>query len=411
MLLFRLAFRNLRSNPRRTGLTLAAIALGLGVVLFSVNLQKGFYLGMVRAGVGSLAGHVVVQADGYAERPKPTVLVHDVGSVADILRRAYPQGTVAPRVLTRGLLQSARGSVGAAVTGFDPAAEVQVRDLHEQVVEGRWLGDDPGGILIGLDMARTLEVGLGDKLVFLGQVKGEVVSRVFRVRGLFHTGSARADGRAAFVQLAAAQELVGGGDVANMVTLHLDELEAADAAVGEVERRLGRQDLEVLHWRDAMPDLFGLVQLDRGMGNVMQIVLAVIVAFGVLNALTMSVLERTRQLGVMMALGTTPRQLAAMVLIEGSLLGLGGAFFGLLAGLAISLPLVVLGFDYALILGSQGMETGGILMDSVVHAAWDPPRMARYLVGAVLFCTCVAAWPAWRISRLRPVVALRDPRG
>ena len=408
MKLFHIALRNLFRNTRRTALTLGAIGFGLAMMIFVVNLQHGSYQMMIDSAVSSMAGHVVVQADGYQDDKEPTLLVHGASAVVATLAAEYPDAVVAPRVFTGGLLMSANSSVGVALTGLDAAAEQQVQDLHEKLVDGTWLGDDGREIIIGVDMARTLDVDLGDKLVYMGQNgSDEVRSRLFRVRGVFRTGSAQFDGRLAFAHLAAAQEIMGGGDVANMVTLHLDDPDDAFEAAPRIEALLARPELDVRHWKDALPELFALIRMDRGFGDVMLAVLGIIVAFGVLNTMMMSVLERTREFGVMLSVGMKPRQLAWLVMLEGLVLGIIGSTVGLLIGLALSWPAVHYGIDYSGMLGGETMESGGVVISTLIRGAWDPLRMAIYFTGAVVFCLCAAIYPAWSLSKLQPIQALR----
>jgi ABC-type lipoprotein release transport system permease subunit len=408
MKLTKLALRNLFRNTRRTVITLAAIGLGLAMMIFTVNFQNGSYMEMIRTGISSMAGHVVVQADGYQDDKDAELVVTEASEVVEALRQAYPDAVVAPRIFTGGLLMSSHASVGGAISGLEPQAERRVQELHERVIDGAWLGEDDREIVIGIDMAETLDVELGDKLVYMGQNGSEeVVSRLFRVCGVYRTGAASIDGRMAFVHLAAAQELLGGGDVANMVTLHMPDPQEAFEAAPRIEGILGRPELDVRHWKDALPELFALIQMDRGFGDVMLAVIGLIVAFGVLNTLMMSVLERTREFGVMLSLGMKPRQIAWLVLLEGVVLGLLGAVVGMLLGLAFSWPTVHYGIDYSGFMGGDTMESGGIVMSTLIKGEWDPLRMCIFFAGAVFFCLCAALYPAWSISKLRPVQALR----
>ncbi len=409
MKLLRLAFRNLLRNKRRTLLTVGAIGFGLSLMLWTVNFQNGSYQTMIRTGISSMAGHVVVQADGYQDEQEVTMHVRDAGAVATALAAEFPDGVVAPRIALGGLLTSTSTSVGAMLNGLDPEAEAKVQDLPDKIVEGTWFGGGDRDIVIGKAMADALDVELGDKLVFMGQNgTDEVQSRMFRVRGIYRTGSDSFDGRLAFAHLGAAQELLGAGDVAHQVTLHLadpqDSFEAADRA-GAL---LGRPELEVLNWKEALPELSAMIQMDRSSGDVMMAIIGLIAAFGVLNTLLMSVLERTREFGVMLALGLNPGQIGRLVLAEGLVVGLIGALFGLALGLALSYHAVYIGIDYAAFTGNaDAMEMEGIVMDSVLKGAWSPGRMAQYMAGAVVFCVGAALYPAWSISRLQPVEAMR----
>jgi ABC-type lipoprotein release transport system permease subunit len=408
MRMFKLALRNLLRNKRRTVLTVAAIAFGLSLMLWTVNFQKGSYGTMVRMGISSMAGHVVVQAEGFQEEKEVTMVVDDVSGISAQLASEFPDGVVAPRIAMGGLLMSTSTSVGVLLNGLVPEAEIQVQDLHTKVEDDRWFSDDDREIIIGKAMANTLDVELGDKLVFMGQNgSDEVQSRMFRVRGIYRTGSDQIDGRVAYAHLGATQELLDRGDVAHMVTLHLDDPDDSYEATDRAKTLLSA-DLDVRNWKEALPDLAAMIQVDRASGDVMMGIIGLIVAFGVLNTLLMSVLERTREFGVMLSLGMKPSQLARLVLLEGMTLGLIGAAAGLILGLGFSLQAVYQGIDYAAFAGESGaMEMEGLVFDSVIKGAWDPLRMAYYLIAAVIFCVCSAIYPAWSISRLQPVQAMR----
>jgi len=403
-----IATRNLFRNKRRTALTLAAISFGLAIMIWTVNFQSGAYQMMIDKAISSMAGHVVIQAEGYQEEKEPTLVVDDAGAVTEALRAEFPGAIVAPRIFVTGLLMSARNSVGAAISGVDGDAEAQVQEIDEKIVEGAWLDGDPKQILIGRDMADSLEVGLGNKIVYMGQNEGddELTSKLFRVRGIFRTGASELDGFVAITHLESAQELLGGGDVANMVTIHFDDADSANAAIQQIEA-MDLTEAEILHWREALTEIFALIQVDRSSGDVMLFIIGVIVAFGVLNTLLMSVLERTREFGVMLSLGMKPRQIALLVLSEGLVLGTLGAIGGLLLGLLMSWPSVIYGIDFSEMMGTEQMESGGISINAHMYAAWDPDRMALYVCGAVIFCLLASIYPAWTISKLRPVEALR----
>jgi len=409
-MLLLLAIRNLFRNTRRTLITVAAIAFGLGLVHTTITLQTGQYADMVRIGVSSLAGHVVVQAKGYQEEQDSDLVVTKESEVVDRLRATFPDAVVAPRLMLGGLLTSARGSVGVLLGGIDPQAEATVQDLDDKLKSGAWLsGDDDRGILVGVELAESLDVEVGDKVVYLGQhgEQTEMTSRLFRVAGIFRTGGAELDGFAAFAPISAVQEVFGTPDVANQVTLHLANPDDADAATEKVRAMFSdRADLEVLHWKEAISDIWGLIQVDKVAGDVELGILWIIVSMGVLNTVLMSALERTREFGVMLSLGMKPGRLAALILLEGATLGVIGSMLGVVVGLGLSWPLVEYGLDYSGFFGSDTFEAAGMALSSVVHGRIDPVRMASYTLVAIAFTTLAAVYPAWHVSRLRPVEAM-----
>ncbi|MCB9700016.1 MAG: ABC transporter permease [Alphaproteobacteria bacterium] len=404
-----LAMRNLFRNTRRTLITVLAITFGLAMVHLTITLQTGSYADLIRTGVSSMAGHVVVQAKGYQEEKDGDLVLTRTAEISQRLAKAFPEGTIAPRLVLGGLITSPRGSVGAAVSGIDGAAEAKLQEIDEHVVQGTWLTGDARGIVIGRDMADALQVGLGDKVVYMGQHGGatEVSSRLFRVIGIFRMGNADLDGFVAFVDLPAAQEAFGQPDVANQVTVHLPDPNRSPAAAAEARTLLADIDgIEVLDWKQALPELFALIEVDKTSGDVMLFLLGAIVAMGALNTVLMAALERTREFGVMLALGLRPQQLARLILTEGLLLGLMGAGLGLVVGTALSWPLVHYGLDYSAYMGDT-YETAGVVLSSVIKGRFNPLRMTTYTIAATFMTAAAAIYPAVQVARLQPVEAMR----
>jgi putative ABC transport system permease protein len=408
--LFRLAFRNLGRNRRRTFITVGAIAFGLTMIHLMIGIQTGSYDEMTRQAVSAMSGHVVVQERGFAERNDDDLVVTGTPELVARLQERFPDAIIAPRLVLGGLLSSARASSGVGLVGIEAQAEATVQDLGAKVTEGEYLGGDGRGILLGEALARTLGVELGDRVVYMGQHGGatEMNSKLFRVSGLFRTGATELDAFGAFVDLAAAQDAFGQPGVSHRVTVHLDDPTASDETAAATAALLAdRADLVALTWREAMPELYGLIQLDRVSGDVMLVILGLIVAMGVLNTVFMSVLERTREFGVMLAIGLKPGRLATTILLEGVTIGLIGAVSGLVIGLLATWPLVVWGLDYSGFIGSDTMETGGVTISAIIYARYNPWRLAVYTVGAVVFTTLAAAYPASYVARLEPVDAMR----
>jgi ABC-type lipoprotein release transport system permease subunit len=407
--MIRLAARNLFRNPRRTVITLLGLAFGLAMVEVTITLQAGQYADMLEAGVSSLAGHVVVQADGWQEARDEARVLSGTATVTDTLREAFPEATVTPRLLLGGLLTSPRGSVGAALTGVDAAAEAAVQTIDDRVRDGAWLDGDGRGIVLGERMAESLQVTLGDKVVWMGQHGHEtdVRSRLFRVKGVFRTGAAELDGFVAFADLPAVQEVYGTPDVAHQVAVHLRDPGTTPATHARATALFAaRPELAVLDWEHAIPEIVAMIAVDRTSNNVILFLLGSIVSMGALNTLLMSAMERTREFGVMLALGLRPGQLGRLLLTEGLLIGLIGACLGLALGALLSWPLVAWGLDYRDVLG-ETYETGGVVLSGLIKGRWHPSRALSYAGVAVVMATLAALYPAWFVTRLQPVDAMR----
>ena len=219
MLLIKLAFRNLLRNRRRTLITSAAIVFGMALMHFTICMQHGAYSQMIKTGIGSMAGHVVVQGEGYEASGDTSIVVEDAERVAAKLEEAVSyKGIVLQRSFLGGLLTSADGSSAAMVSAVEPEKDREVGKFHDYLHEGEWL-ETSKDILVGVGLAETLDVELGDKLVYMMQVDDEMASKLFRVKGLLRTGAADQDGVMAAISVEAAKELRGGADQSTQVAM------------------------------------------------------------------------------------------------------------------------------------------------------------------------------------------------
>jgi ABC-type antimicrobial peptide transport system permease subunit len=149
-----------------------------------------------------------------------------------------------------------------------------------------------------------------------------------------------------------------------------------------------------------------MIEIDKKSNGFIHFIMALIVAIGILNTMLMSVLERTRELGVLLAIGMRPRKLSIMVLFEGLILGVIGAALGLVLGWLFSYPLVTSGLDMSAQMG-EAIDLGGFTGSTFIYGAYNWPVMFTYACVAVIFSVLSAAYPAWRITRLNPVTAMR----
>jgi len=405
-ILLKLAARNVFRNVRRTAITVAAVSLGLALMVMSNNLSYGMYQTMIRTGISTMAGHVVIQGDGYQDSQEMRTFVPDAAAAqAQLDASVGDDGLVVPRMFLQGLITSPNGSVSVAATGLDPVREVEVSDWHEKVVDGVFLSDDDGAIILGRTMAESLQVELGDKVVVMVQGEEDVSSRLFRVRGLIATGSAAADGFLAMITLDAAQELMEAPDVVHQLSVHLDDPDDYAAHAAEIRGALP-ESVEVLGWPEALPAIHDMVEMDTRQNNSMMFIIGLIVALGVLNTVLMSVIERIREFGVMLALGTAPSKLVTIIVMEGAILGVISVAVGVGLGMLVSWPMITQGVDFSAMMGSN-LEVSGVNLDAVVYAAIDWERLIIYSLAGVAMTMLSTIYPAIKAARLRPVESMR----
>jgi len=401
-----LAFRNLVRHLRRTIITASAIAFGLFFFLIASAIGDGGYRNTVENAVALMSGHVVVQAKGFQEKREVELLVHDAERTLSKVHETFPGQTALPRIFMGGLLSSPQGSSGVSLTGVVPVVEAGVSDLDDKIVEGEFLSGSDSEIVIGRTLAETLGVGLGDKVVYMHQVGGELQSRLFRVKGIFRTGVDELDGFFGLVSLTAAQDALGIEDAVSQIALIISQDDDLDADVQTLSAALARPELEVLTWMKAMPEVYEYIIADKVSMWVMIGLIAIIAAIGVLNTVLMSVLERTREFGTMLALGMSPRKLGFLVLFESTLLGVLAALLGGGLGVLGALYFQRYGIDYSGFMGAESMTIAGVPMDTLLYGYIAWPKFITVCLLTVVVTVVSSLYPMWWVSRLRPVIAM-----
>ena len=405
-LLITLALRNLRRNLRRTIITLLAIAIGLVVMLLGLCLQTGSYQEMINSGVSQIAGHVVVQKKGYQEEREPLMILEDSQQITQTLKETFPNATITQRAFLAGLLTSPKGPAAVSIIAVG-SAEEKISPFKKKLIDGDWLDDNPQSIVIGSNMAQTLGVDIGEKVVFTAQFdSSEMKSHLFRVRGIFRMGSPEADSFIAYANLGMTKSFFEQKDASHQIAVHLDDVHQSFVATQTTQTKITLPDLDILSWKEALPDIDKMIQVDQQSNSAVHFVLAIIVAMGILNTMLMSVLERTKELGVLIAIGMKPRQLSIMVMLEGLFLGIFGSILGVILGYIACYPLVVYGLDMTPKMG-ESYDAAGVTISAMIYGAYNWNSIILYAILAAVFSTLTAIYPAYKITTLKPVEAMR----
>lgn len=405
-LLVKIAARGIGRNPQRTALTIAASAFGVGAFVFLSGFVDGYLEQLVENSTGYVTGHVQVQHPRFRTEADPAHSLADAEGLLARLRALPQVRAAAPRIQAMALANSAAQSQNLTLVGIDPVAERGVTFMHRAIRQGRML--EPGGdrdIVLGDRLAEKLGLRLGEKVVVMGQAAdGSVGSAAYRVAGLFDTGSDSFDAMLGYVTLRAAQAQFGMEGRVSLVALRLADRRRLEEARAAAQALLPPGAATAVTWRSLLPEVDQMIEYVRVvLGLITAIVLAV-VAIGVMNTLLMSVMERTRELGIMMALGTRPRAIVLLVLYES--LVLAGA--GILAGIALGVPLI----EY---LGARGLDLSRYAqglqsipgLTGIIHPVFVPANLLRPVVLLLALSVVAALYPAWRAARLQPAAAIR----
>lgn len=402
----RLAWRNLWRHARRTWLTIGAMVFSNVLLIFMITLQFGTYGLMIENTLKTLTGHMQVQATGYKDDLKMRQVVADVLPLAERLRAEFPASRVSPRATAFALASSEERSFGIQVLGVDPTHEPLVSNLPGLVTEGKYLDAiDAAQIVIGSVLARNLKVAIGDEVTILGSgLDGSFAAAIARVTGIFESGAADFDRAIAEVPLGFFQETFFMQGAGHQVVIGAADLAAAEVLLPQLRAAVSTTPaLSVYDWNELQPGLRQAVQADMSSSFFMYAVLVVLVAFSVLNTQLMSVLERTREFGIVMSLGISPGRLGRLVMLETGLMATVGLLGGALVGLLVTLYFSKHGFSYP---GMDEMAQNFNLPAAVYpRITWLSIFLGPLAV--FLFALLSAVYPALRLHWLHPVSAMR----
>lgn len=408
-MLFRIAARNLWRAKRRTLITLFTVAFGVWLAVTFTGTGDYTYTNILDTGARLGFGHVTVEAAGYADAPGLDRPLRGAREVAATLQARPDVSRAIPRVVGQAMFATASKSVGGMFFGVDPAQELPaVNTLLAGLSEGALFDDVDGrGVVVGSVMAEKLGLRLGKRLVYtLVDEEGQIVSEVARVSGIFKTGVDEVDGSIALLPLGRVQKVVGyGSDEATHVAIFLEDHREAQAVADALRPAAARAGEEVRTYRDTQPEMAGMVELDRSMNYLFQALVGLLIGAGVLNTILMSVLERRREFGIMMAIGSRPAELFWMVVLESVLVGLAG----LLVGAVLTAPWYVymrdVGIDFTQMM--EGSTAGGVLIDPVMRITLYPESAAAICAAVLLITVGAGLYPAWQAGREPPVETLK----
>ncbi len=406
----RLAWRNVWRNPRRTGLTLAATVFAVFLVVVFVAMGAGVHEKMIEDSVRIHSGHLQVSGEGYLEDRTLEQSVPFDARLDRAIRETEGVVGVAPRLVAFGLLSKGSATKGVALFGVDPEREPSVSTLPERLVRGQFL---PAGatrpIVLAERLARSLGADVGDEILLYSVAYTlENAYDLFEVSGIIALPEPELDRTLAVIGLADAQAFFVYGDRVSEVAILASDADRIPAIHADLASALGSvaaTPVEVHPWNEVMPELEQFIFIDDAGMYIMLVILVVVVAFGILNTILMSVLERTRELGVMLALGLPPSSIFRVVYLESMIL----AAVGLAVGLALALPVVLWFQGHPIpITGDAGNATAAFGFEPVVTFKLKPLNPLGSALTIFGVAALAALYPAIKASRARPVDALRS---
>ena len=404
-LYLRLAWRNVWRHRRRTLIIVLAMGFTLAMMMMYDGLVAGFNQAIYGNAIKVLGGNIQVHAQGYqAEASQaPLLPLADDGAVVKAAL-ADPRVEAALRRLnTGGLVTSPEGAFAVGITGIEPDKEASINLAAENIIAGRFLlPDDKDMILIGKGLAEAMAVQVGDRIAMTGRAAHEQMRRrTMTVVGIYDLQIPDIEKRSVYISLAEAQDLYNLSDQSTEVSIVLKQLGQENQVMADLKP--GLPGYEIKSYEENYPELVQALNTKGAAMNVFSVVILLISGIGILNLLLMAVYERTREIGVLGALGFKPRQISLLFVLEGTLIGLVGVAVGILMGLAFNGMLMSVGLDYTQF---SGMTSYTALITGKVYPSWGMEKLlGRALVVAVISALS-ALIPAREAAGHEPAQAL-----
>ena len=404
MILPRLALRNIARQKRRSVLTALMMIGGFFLSSVSMGISEGSYSNLIEKFTRAYTGHVQIHREGYLNRPS----IHKSFAFDEEASRrldALPEVEASiRRVYAPALAFAGARSTGVQVIGVEPRREEEMTGLANTISSGRFLaGNDDGEIVLGFGVARSLRLEPGDEVALVTQgADGSIANDLFRIAGIAGSGGELRNRISCYVTLLAAQQFLSLGNRIHEVSLILPSHEMATAEVPRIAAALGDDELAVEPWQVVEREFYKAMTADmEGLWISLSIIM-VIVAVGVLNTVLMTILERTREFGMLRAVGTRPKSIFALILLETSFLtvlsmvpaaalSLACNYVLSLSGIALPEPIDVAGFSFDRLLSSTAPRT-----------LWIP---AIVVAASALVVSTI---PALRAARITPIDAMRS---
>ncbi|MBK8822814.1 MAG: ABC transporter permease [Anaerolineales bacterium] len=398
---FKMAYRNLGRHRRRTFLSTLALAMGTALLMFIAAFFQGEMRSSMETTLRLNTGHLQVKNANY-DPDKLSVaweyLIENPEQVAAQIEALGQVQSATPRLLASGIVSASDESVGVQIMGIVPDSSAN-DPYRDGLVSGDFLtADDREGIVIGYPLAESLGLNVGDQLnLLVNTSEGNVDEQKFTVRGIFSTGTTSYDKGVVFLPLAKAQSFSGATNHASMIFILLKDREQADVVAAAIQG----EGYKVETWRELNELLVLVNDFSNAYLTIINLIILGVTATVIVNTLLMSVFERTREIGILSAIGMKGRQIIALFLAEATLLALSGITFGSLIGWALSAYFSKVGVYF----GDLGMSKDMLLNDRI-YTELTLDSAINLIVTAFIITIIASLYPARMASRMEPVEAL-----
>ncbi len=402
--MFKLAWKNLWRNKTRTVITMSAILFAVLLAVVASSLKEGVFDNLVKNMVSFYSGYVQVHQKGYWKEQILDNSFEYKKSVLQTIANESNVSAVAPRIESFALASSAESTKGCMVVGTDPLQENRLTQLQNKLIQGSYFEASEQTVLIAEGLAAQLKINIQDTLVLIGQgYHGATAAGKFQVAGILRFGSPALNDRILFLPLAAAQEFYAAEGMITSLALQLKNAGNIAHTQASLQQKLGN-GYEVMSWGEMMPDIQQHIETDTNNMQYVQGVLYLLISFGIFGTLLMMMVERKREMGMMVAIGMKKTTLMLVMVIESVLTVVTGCIMGLL----ISIPVVHYFRKFPIRIGgntAKAYERFGF--EAIFPTAVDSRIFINQGVIVLLIGLVLALYPVYKIIRLNAVQALK----
>jgi len=405
MLYLRLAWRNIWRHRRRTVIVVIAMAMSLWLMMFYDGFVAGFNNAIYGNAIKFLGGNIQIHAEGYKDNSSRTPLLplsEDKAAVEAAL--AQPNVVAASRrIITGGLATTREGAFPVSITGIEPEAERPVSLPAQNITSGRYLSaEDADSVLIGQGLASAMDVKVGDRFTLAGQSTHEQMrQRTVTVVGIYDLGMGEIEKRSVFMSLKEAQDLYGLPDQSTEVVVTLEKLGEEPDVIVKLEKTL--PGYEIASWETNFPELKAALATKGKAMDIFGFIIILVAGIGIMNLLMMAVYERTREIGLMGAMGLKPRQISLLFILEGTMMGLVGLAAGIATGIALNALLGTVGFDFT---SFSTITEYAALINERVYPTLGLEKLLSRALPILIISVLASLYPAYEASRREPADAL-----
>jgi ABC-type lipoprotein release transport system permease subunit len=405
MILIRMAWRNLWRNPRRTIITIFSMTFGLTMMIVGYALTDGMLDQMVHYATILGTGHVQIHQPDYLEDHSIYDTMDDPQAVLKAVT-GTGLGTGSPRVFATALVSSGQQSAGGQLWGIDPELESSVTELHKHLEKGSWLTPGAKGkVVLGKNLARTLSVGPGDEVVVLTQAAdGSLGNALYKVSGTLKSIGDALDRGGVIMNIRDLSDLLVMDSRIHEVAIRLKDPNKLEAATLILSKALDPKKYKVENWKQLFPALAEYLRLSSSSMTIVLFIIFAVASLGMVNTQLMSLFERTREVGIMRALGLGPLSVIWLILYETIFLVLMAAVAGGIAGALWSLRLEQVGWDISWMGGSFGFV--GVAFDPHMYATLTPAAVIKSILVMIAVVLMASFYPFFRAARITPVDAI-----